>query len=114
MRTVFLVLVLLSIFSGMFGSKAKAADSRAQELLRQARAAIGGEEAVNAVRSLSVSSSMRRISESRDKSGEVQVPFTDYQSRPASGANRTRAATAHGICAPVGKSPADFIARFPR
>jgi hypothetical protein len=73
MRVVFLVAAFVSIFSVMFGSKANAADSRAQELLRQARAALGGEEALNAVHSLSISGSLRRLDERQQRTGETQI-----------------------------------------
>ncbi len=46
-----------------------AADDRAQELVRQARAAIGGEQALGTVRSLSLVGKLRRD----DKSGEIKL-----------------------------------------
>lgn len=48
---------------------------RTEELLRQARAALGGEARIKAARSLSVSASLRRVTENQDQSGEVKLDF---------------------------------------
>jgi hypothetical protein len=53
-------------------AKAGAAAARAEELLKQARAALGGEAKLKAVRSLSASGSYRRLLQGREMSGEIE------------------------------------------
>ncbi|HST19748.1 MAG TPA: hypothetical protein VLR90_01415, partial [Blastocatellia bacterium] len=68
-----LIISSLAIVSVLFISMSVSveADDRAQELVRQARAAIGGEQALGAVRSLSVVGKLRRD----DRSGEIKLDF---------------------------------------
>ncbi|HXG66957.1 MAG TPA: hypothetical protein VNO70_17780 [Blastocatellia bacterium] len=47
--------------------------SRAEEILNQARAALGGAEKLSAISSLSVAGSFRRVAEFRGPSGEVET-----------------------------------------
>lgn len=48
---------------------------RAEELLHQARAALGGEARIKAALSFSVSGTLRRVTENQDQSGEIKLDF---------------------------------------
>ena len=48
---------------------------RAEELLKQARVALGGEANLRAIQSLSVSGRLRRVTQARDQSGEIKLDF---------------------------------------
>ncbi|MEK6408323.1 MAG: hypothetical protein AABN34_15290 [Acidobacteriota bacterium] len=48
---------------------------RAEELLHQARAALGGEARIKTAVSLSVSGTLRRVTENQDQSGEIKLDF---------------------------------------
>lgn len=48
---------------------------RAEELLHQARAALGGEARIKAALSFSVSATLRRVTENQDQSGEIKLDF---------------------------------------
>ena len=70
--------ILIGIALMLFGSIASFpegldAKARAREVLGQARAALGGDAALNAVRSLSGSGDFRSGSGSAEVSGEVQL-----------------------------------------
>jgi hypothetical protein len=55
--------------------QAEAKAARAQELLSQARAALGGEAKLKALRSLSITGTYRRVMGEREMSGEVEFDF---------------------------------------
>jgi hypothetical protein len=48
---------------------------RAEELLKQARTALGGEANLRAIQSFSVSGKLRRVTQARDQSGEIKIDF---------------------------------------
>jgi hypothetical protein len=48
---------------------------RAEELLRQARLALGGEARIKTALSLSISGTLRRVTENQDQSGEIKLDF---------------------------------------
>src|SRR2546430_1813968 len=65
-------LALLSLISsGSLVTEPQA--DRAQEVLKQARAALGGEAKLKAIQSLSAAGKYRRIIQDHDISGEVEV-----------------------------------------
>ncbi len=65
-------LALLSLISnGSLVTEPQA--DRAQKVLKQARAALGGEAKLKAIQSLSAAGKYRRIIQDRDISGEVEV-----------------------------------------
>lgn len=75
MRIIVITLTLLLLFSGIAWTNSAAqavADARAQELLKQARAALGGEEKLKTVQSLSAAGKFRRSISGRDLSGELE------------------------------------------
>ena len=57
----------------LFASTAFADDSRAQELLKQARAAIGGDERLQKLEALHITGQYRRVSGDRQMSGEREI-----------------------------------------
>jgi len=69
MRLIISCLAVALVFLTLLPAHEVAADSRAQELIKQARAALGGEEALNAVHGLSLSGKLRRD----DKSGDIKL-----------------------------------------
>ena len=70
--TVTLVLTLAALINATPNT---AADARAEETLKQARAAIGGEEKVRAVQSMTALGKFRRTLGERETSGEREVSF---------------------------------------
>jgi hypothetical protein len=75
MRSMILTLTLTLLGSTAAlaqNGKADAAAARAQELVKQARAAIGGEEKLKALQSLSAAGTFRRLLGDREMSGEVE------------------------------------------
>jgi hypothetical protein len=71
MRKILLIVLLLQSFTIL---DAQDANSKANQLLAQARAAIGGEK-LNSLRSLSATCSYRRLLGDRESSGEIQFDF---------------------------------------
>jgi hypothetical protein len=71
MRFISLNLALVSTLLIVILAQVATADTRAQELVKQARAALGGEDALNAIRSLSLVGKLRR----EDRSGEINISF---------------------------------------
>ena len=65
------LILMLSAYSD--ATKGGTGVDRAEELLKQARAALGGEAILNAIQSLSVSGKLRRITQDRDQSGEIEI-----------------------------------------
>jgi hypothetical protein len=66
-------LAAVAAFPGLADGNAGAA--RAEELLKQARAAVGGEEKLRVVQSLSIKGKFRRIVQEREMSGEREFDF---------------------------------------
>ncbi len=75
LRSVLVVLVLSACVSVATRADNKAGTLRAEELLKQARAAIGGAEKVSTVQSLTVKGKFRRVVQERDISGEREFNF---------------------------------------
>ncbi len=73
MRIFLMTLTILSLLSVIVTNQVSATDSRTQELLRQARAALGGEQALNGVQSLTVVGDLRRTGERRERTGEAKI-----------------------------------------
>jgi len=71
MRLMLFGLVFLAGILSIALDHAAAGDSRAQQLIKQTRAALGGEEALKSVRSLTLSGKLRRY----DRSGELKILF---------------------------------------
>ena len=67
------VLFLLSLGTLLFPRAAVAGDPRAQEIVKQARAAIGGEENLQNIQSLVIKGQYRRILGEREMAGEREV-----------------------------------------
>jgi hypothetical protein len=73
MRLMVSILSLLIAFGllGIASTNGAAGDDRAAELVKQARQALGGEDAINKVKSLSLNGNLRR----GPRSGEIQLAF---------------------------------------
>lgn len=69
MRSIISCLAVALLFLTVLPAGDVTADSRAQELIKQARAALGGEAALQAVHGLSLSGKLRRD----DKSGDIKL-----------------------------------------
>ncbi|HLG17518.1 MAG TPA: hypothetical protein VJH03_23945 [Blastocatellia bacterium] len=67
---VFSLILVFGLLSTMISSAA-AGDDRAQQLLKQTRQALGGEEALNGVKGMSLVGTLRR----EQRSGEIKVSF---------------------------------------
>jgi hypothetical protein len=61
--------------SGGAGARAGAGATRAEEVLKQARAAVGGEEKLRGVQGLAVKGKFRRVVAEREMSGEREFEF---------------------------------------
>lgn len=70
MRLVFFGLALVGVLSATLDHVA-AGDNRAQQLIKQTRMALGGEDALNGVRSMTLSGKLRRL----ERSGELKILF---------------------------------------
>ena len=70
-KLVSLTIVLGSLF--VFASPAFADDTRAQEILKQARAAVGGEEQLHKIQGININGQYRRIFGERQLGGDRQV-----------------------------------------
>jgi len=70
--TLTLILIGSSAIFAQSGNNSSGDAVRAQELIRQARAAIGGEEKLKAVQSLSAAGTFRRVIGGQDLSGELE------------------------------------------
>jgi len=66
-------LVLLMAAGIVCASPVYADDSQAQEILRQARAAVGGEELLQKIQSLSIKGQYRRIFGEREVNGDREI-----------------------------------------
>lgn len=73
MRIILMSLTILSLLSVIVTNQVNATDSRAQELVKQARAALGGEQALNGIQNLTVSGDLRRFGERRERTGEAKI-----------------------------------------
>ncbi|HEX8354231.1 MAG TPA: hypothetical protein VF611_15085 [Pyrinomonadaceae bacterium] len=81
MRRIVRYLFVLALAAGAAGGRvapAEAGGSRAEEVMKQARAAMGGEEKLRGVQSLSFKGKFRRVMQEREMSGErefdLQLP----------------------------------------
>ena len=72
MRKLASLLLLLSA-AVLFARPALADDARAQEILKQARAAIGGEESLGKIQSLNIKGQYRRIIGEREMAGDREI-----------------------------------------
>ena len=72
-RTLAVSLVLT--FSALINAAAAGADARAEETLKQARAAIGGDDKVRSVQSMTALGKFRRSFGDRETSGEREISF---------------------------------------
>jgi hypothetical protein len=80
MRRLFRALTLLAAAAAFAGVAAadtpKSGAARAEEILKQARAALGGEDKVRGVQSLAVRGKFRRVVQEREMSGEREFEFS--------------------------------------
>ena len=73
---IFGLIVSAGVVCGQNGAaKTDTSTTRAQEVLRQAMTALGGEAKLRAVQSLSVNGKFRRIVQTQDQSGNVELQF---------------------------------------
>jgi hypothetical protein len=68
-RSIISCMAVALLLLAVMPTQRAAADNRAQELIKQARAALGGEEALNGVHSLSMIGDLRRA----DRSGDIRL-----------------------------------------
>src|SRR5215212_7877535 len=69
------VLLLAALASAGAYARVGAAATRAEEVLKQARAALGGEEKLRGVQGLSFKGKFRRVIQEREMSGEREFEF---------------------------------------
>ncbi len=72
-QSVSLVLTMLALSTAIRAQEPDAAVARAQEIIRQGRAALGGDAALNAVKSLSASGEFHNQLQGRDVSGQLKL-----------------------------------------
>jgi hypothetical protein len=78
MRRIVHYLFVLTLAAGAAGGRvapAEAGGSRAEEVMKQVRAAMGGEEKLHGVQSLSFKGKFRRVNQDREMSGEREFEF---------------------------------------
>ena len=78
MRRIVRSLFVLALAAGAAGggvAPAEAVGSRAEEVMKQARAAMGGEEKLRGVQALSFKGKFRRVMQDREMSGEREFDF---------------------------------------
>lgn len=78
MRRIVQYVFVLSLAVGAAGGRvapAEAGGSRAEEVMKQARAAMGGEERLRGVQSLALKGKFRRVIQEREMSGEREFEF---------------------------------------
>ncbi|HKP87673.1 MAG TPA: hypothetical protein VJZ26_16350 [Blastocatellia bacterium] len=71
LSTIFIVIACMNVLAGRGDDKAGAA-ARAQELLGQARAALGGEAKLKAVQSLTASGKLRQVMQNNDADSQTE------------------------------------------
>jgi hypothetical protein len=69
-------LLLLLLAPTLYPSLARADDARAQELLKQARKAIGGEETLQKIQSLDIKGEYRRVFGEREMAGDREISIS--------------------------------------